>query len=149
MDADTKGRFWSCFVREVLAFELLCDYRIIRLSPRLLNSQCVKTCVGVSHYASVTVIMRLWLSEGDEFSALEVFLNDLSYINSRFTYLLTYLLTTRLALRLVVVPTWIVLTRAINQWFLTFFTAGIPWTRPMSSGTPKSKLKKYTLRNKV
>jgi len=37
----------------------------------------------------------------------------------------------------------------LNQWFLTFLTAGIPWTRPMSSGTPKSKLKKYALRNKV
>jgi len=37
----------------------------------------------------------------------------------------------------------------LDQWFLTFFTAGIPWTRPTSSGTPKSKLKKYALRNKV
>jgi len=30
-------------------------------------------------------------------SALEVFLNDMRYINPRFTYLLTYLLSTRQA----------------------------------------------------
>jgi len=29
----------------------------------------------------------------------------------------------------------------VLQWFLTFFAARIPWTRPMSSGTPKSNWK--------
>ena len=37
-------------------------------------------------------------SDGEyvNFSALEVFLNDMRYINPRFTYLLTYLLTSQL-----------------------------------------------------
>ena len=34
-----------------------------------------------------------YLLRGKRFSALEVFLNDMRYINPRFTYLLTYLLT--------------------------------------------------------
>ena len=37
------------------------------------------------------------------YSALEVFLNDMRYINPRFTYLLTYLLT-RHSIRLIDLP---------------------------------------------